>query len=413
MDALGQLEGKPMRVLIFTQYFAPEVTAARARIQPIAERLAASGHEVEVVCEVPNHPEGIVRDGYGGRPLIRRRMDGYGVRYVWVRTSPVKTTWSRLALYGTYAAAAALFGSLGPRPDVIMVSSPPLPAALGAALVAKRFRCPWVFDVRDLWPEAAVALGELTDPKVIGILEWLEHRLYRDADAIVTVTEPFRADIAAKVDDPDKITIVPNGTTRAWMRAGEVDVDRAELDMPADKFIWTYAGNLGIAQGLGAAIEAAARLGEGYQLQLVGTGPLRGALEAQAARLPVGTVVFRGLVQPDVAARYLRASDANLVSLGAQPELSKFVPSKLFDYCALGRPVILAAAGEPQRLAAAADAAIPIPPEDPDALVAALRKLHDQPALGRELGERGRGFAAQYLREVHVERLEAVLAGTA
>jgi glycosyltransferase involved in cell wall biosynthesis len=402
-----------LRILILSQYFTPEVTAARARVHPIAQHLAERGHEVEVICELPNHPEGVVHDGYRGKVQVRRELDGFGVRYVWVKTSPVKTTLSRLLLYGTYTASATVAGVLGKRPDAILVSSPPLPAAVAAMTIAKRFRVPWVMDVRDPWPEAAVALGELSDPRVIRLLEWLELRLYASAAAIITVTEPFRAGIGAKVDDPSKITIVPNGTTRKWIEAGKVDVDRAELDLPADRFVWTYAGNLGIAQGLGTAVEAAAELGDGFQLQLVGAGPVREKLEARAAELPPGSVVFRGLVEPEMAARYLRASDANLVSLGAQPELAKFVPSKLFDCCAVGRPVILSAAGEPQRLAAAADAALPIPPEDRGALVDALRALKDDPALRERLSTNGPKFAAEYLRESQVARLEAVLSGVA
>jgi glycosyltransferase involved in cell wall biosynthesis len=400
-----------LRILIFSQYFTPEVTAARARVHPIAQYLAERGHEVEVICEVPNHPEGIVQEGYRRRAMVRRRLDGFGVRYVWVRTSPVKTTLSRALLYGTYTAVATIAGAVGRRPDVVLVSSPPLPAATAAAAVAKRFRVPWVMDVRDPWPEAAVALGELSDARVVSMLERLERRLYASAAAIITVTEPFRRDIAAKVDDPAKITIVPNGTTRKWMEAGEADVDRAELEMPADRFVWTYAGNLGLAQGLEPAVEAAGELGDGFQLQLVGAGPVRERLEALAAKLPDGAVVFRGLVEPDLAARYLRASDANLVSLGAEPVLEKFVPSKLFDCCAVGRPVLLAAAGEPQRLAAESGAAIPIPPEDRAALVEALRGLREDPAAAAELGEKGRRFASGYLREDSVARLESVLAG--
>jgi glycosyltransferase involved in cell wall biosynthesis len=398
-----------LRILIFSQYFTPEVTAARARLHPIAQHLAERGHEVEVVCEVPNHPEGIVHDGYRGRPVVRREIDGFGVRYVWVKTSPVKTTASRLLFYGTYTLMGAVVGATGRRPDVVFVSSPPLPAAVAAATVARRFRVPWVMDVRDPWPEAAVALGELSNPRIVAWLERLERALYKSAAAIVTVTEPFRADIAAKVEDPGKITIVPNGTTRDWLAAGEVDVDRAELGLPGDRFVWTYAGNLGIAQGLSTAVAVAGRLGDRFQLQLIGAGPMKAQLEEQAAAQAPGSVVFHGLVQPEVAARYLRASDANLVSLGAQPELAKFVPSKLFDCCAVGRPVILSAAGEPQRLAAAADAALPIPPEDADALSEALRRLEGDPALRERLGANGRSFAAEYLREVQVAKLDGLL----
>jgi glycosyltransferase involved in cell wall biosynthesis len=398
-----------LRILIFTQYFTPEVLAPPARLHPIARILAERGHEVEVICEVPNYPEGIVQDGYRGRATVTREMDGFKVRYVWVRTSPVKTTRSRLLLYGSFMSSATVAGFLSPRPDLIFASSPPLFTAMAAMAAAKRHRVPWVMDVRDPWPEAAVALGELTNPRLIRIAERIERRLYASAAAIVTVTEPFRVDIAAKVDDPAKISIVPNGTSRMWLQAGEEEVDRDELGLGGERFLWTYAGNVGIAQGLDAAVDAAALLGDGFELLVIGAGPALADLQQRAAGLAPGSVSFRGMMQPAEAARHLRASDALLVPLGAQPALAKFVPSKLFDFCAVGRPVIVAAEGEAPRLAGEAGAALAVPPADPGALADAVRRLRDEPGLGEQLASRGREFAGGYLRERQVERLEKLL----
>lgn len=398
-----------MRVLIFSQYFTPEVLAPPARLHPIAATLARAGHEVEVVCEVPNYPDGIVKPEYRGRPVLRREIDGFKVSYVWVKTSPVKTTKSRLLLYATYALSSTLAGAISRRPDVVFASSPPLPVAAAGAAVAWRHRVPWVIDVRDPWPEAAVALGELTNPRVIDYAERLERRLYASAAAIVTVTEPFRQGIAAKVADPGKICVVPNGTTQLWLDAAKLEVDRGDLGMPADRFVCTYAGNIGLAQGIGAAIDGAALLDDGFQLQIIGDGPLLAEMKERAAKLPAGRVAFRGLMPPAEAARYLRASDANLVPLMASPEFEQFVPSKLFDCCAVGRPTVVSAAGESQRLAKAADAALAIPPEDPEALAGALRQLQADPELCKRLGSAGTTFAAGYLRERQVERLDGVL----
>ena len=398
-----------MRVLLFTQYFTPEVTAARARLQAFAEGLAARGHEVEVICEVPNHPEGIVREGFRGRALVRGRLDGYRVNYVWVRARPEKNFINRVLFYGTYAASATAAGLALRRPDVVLASSPPLPAGAAAAAVAAGRRAPFVLDVRDLWPEAAVILGELSDPRVIRLAERLELALYKRAAAITTVTEPFAREIAARVADASKIDLIPNGTTRTWLAAGQVEVDRAEVDLPEDRFVWLYAGNLGIAQGLEAAVDAAAALGEEFQLVLVGDGPERAALEARAAELPPGSVVFTGLVEPERAARYMRAANALLVSLDSQPALEKFVPSKLFDSCAVGRPVVLAAAGEAPRLASAADAALVVAPGDPEELAGAIRRLRNEPELTAQLERAGRAFAAEYLREDQIAKLEAIL----
>ena len=402
-----------MRILVFSQYFTPEVTAARARLHPIAKHLAERGHEVEVICEVPNHPEGVILDEFRRRAVVRREFEGFSVRYVWVSTSPVKTTWSRMRFYGSYALMASLIGCTSRRPDVIFVSSPPLPAAAAAAVAAKRFRVPWVFDVRDPWPEAAVALGELTSPSVIRAAEWLERRLYASAAAIVTVTEPFRADIATRTPNPAKIAVIPNGTTRLWLDAGAVDPDRSEFQLPTDRFVWTYAGNVGIAQGLEIAVDAAALLGDGFELMVVGSGPVLDQIRRRAEDRAPGRVSFKGLLQPEQAARFLRASDALLVPLAVKPELRKFVPSKLFDCCAVGRPVIVAADGEAARLAKASEAALVVPAGDAGALADGLRRLRDDVDLRERFSERGREFAARFLREDQIGNLEDLLASVA
>jgi glycosyltransferase involved in cell wall biosynthesis len=323
----------------------------------------------------------------------------------------MKTTSSRLLLYASYALSASVAGVIAPRPDVVFVSSPPLPAAAAAALVAARHRVPYVLDVRDPWPEVAVALGELTDPKMIRFAERLERRLYDRAAAIVTVTRPFLHHIAARTRSPEKIAIVPNGTTKLWLDMGSIEVDRASLGIPEDRFVWTYAGNVGIAQGLDSILDAAAQLGDEYQLRVIGEGPVLARLKERARALTPGSVEFTGLVEPALAARQLRASDAVLVPLGAHPTLVQFVPSKLFDACAVGRPVILAALGEPRRITEAAGAVLPVPPEDASALAAAVRRLREDRAFGRELALRGRAFAAHYQREMQAERLEQVLLG--
>ncbi len=402
-----------MRILLISQYFTPEVTAARVRLHAFAQGLAERGHDVEVVCELPNHPEGVVHDGYRRRAVVHREFDGFRVSYVYVSASPKKTFARRIALYGSFAASATIVASAMRRPDVIFVSSPPLPAAAAAAAAAKRHRVPWVFDVRDLWPEAAVVLGELNNPRAIRAAERLEHRLYESAAAITTVTESFRRSIARHLDDDTKIHLIPNGTTRAWLAAGEREPDRAGCGLAADRFAWLYAGNLGIAQGLETAIDAAAELGDGFELTLLGGGPVRAELEARAASLPAGIVRFVDPVQPEEAARYMRAADALLVPLADRPELAQFVPSKLFDCAAVGRPMIVAARGEAPRIAEDADAALVVAPGDAQALAAAVRRLRDEPDLSDRLAASARRLAGLYLRENQVLALERVLESVA
>jgi colanic acid biosynthesis glycosyl transferase WcaI len=398
-----------MRVLILSQFFPPEVGATQARVHAFAAGLAERGHAVEVICEVPNHPQGVIHSGFEGNLYARRRLGGFRVLYVWVYARPEKTFLTRLAFYGSYMATATAAGVLCDRPGVVFASSPPLPVGAAAAMIAARHSVPWVMDVRDLWPEAAVAMGELSNPTLLRMAEQLERRLYRSATAITATTGPFRDVIAGKVGRPEKVSLLPNGTSALWIEGAELEVDRSSLRLPPDVFLWTYAGNVGKAQGLDAAVDAAGLLGKGFRLLVLGDGPARAALEERAAARAIDAVEFRDQLPPAEALRYLRASDALLVPLAPDPVFQSFVPSKLFDFCAVARPVVLAAAGEARRLASEADAALAVTPGEPSELAAALQRLKADVGLQDRLSQAGRHFAAAHRREHQIDRLGEVL----
>jgi glycosyltransferase involved in cell wall biosynthesis len=397
-----------MRVLLFTQYFRPEITAGAMRTEAFADGLIARGHEVAVVCEVPSHPQGVIDPAFRGRIVFRSEEGGARVRRVWVYARPTKTAVSRIANYASYALMAAVVGFRGPRPDVVLASSPPLPVGSAAAAVARRFGVPWVLDVRDLWPDIAVVLGQLPEGPPLEAARRLERSLYRSASRITAVTEPFKEHIEAN-GGRGKVSVIYNGTGPTYLDVEGTEPDRGELGIPNDRFVLTYAGNVGIAQGLEAAVEAAGSLGDDFQLLLVGEGPRRPALEEMAARLPEGRVRFRDLVPPEQAARIMRASDALLVPLARNPELRAYVPSKLFDNCAIGRPVIVATGGEPERLVSESEAAICVPPEDAPALVGAVGELRGSKQRSAELSERAVAFARDHMRTAGVDDLERIL----
>ncbi|MGH2955375.1 MAG: glycosyltransferase family 4 protein, partial [Solirubrobacterales bacterium] len=368
-----------MRILIACQYFTPEITAGAMRLHAFAEGLSERGHEVEVISEVPSHPAGVVAEGYGGRLVDRRRMDGFEISYVWVRATPSKRARARLINYASYAASAATAGLFRRRADVILASSPPLSVGSVGSILARRHRAPWVLDIRDLWPDAAVALGEVSEGRLFRMSQRLERRLYGRASAITTTTEPFRRAIEDR-RGAGKVTVIPNGTTAEFLAIGEEDPDRGPLGGDG-AFTWIHAGNIGLFHGLETAVAAAGELGEGFRLVLLGQGSKRAEMERLAGELPAGSVTFMDPVPPDRAARLMRASDALLVSLGQFPGLEGMVMSKLYDSCAVGRPVVVAAPGETARVAEEAGAALCVPPGDPAALAAAVRRLRDHPSL--------------------------------
>lgn len=391
-----------MKILVLSQFYPPEIGATQTRVHVLASGLAERGHDVTVVCEVPNHPQGVVRPGYR-QPMVRRLMDGVHVVHVGVWVSPKKTTSSRLKFYGSYASAAVFAGAWFDHFDVIWASSPPLPVGAAAAILARRHRAPWVFDVRDLWPAAAAAMGELSNARALRVAERLEAWLYRDASAITAVTAPFIEHIAQRGGEP--IVLLPNGTTEFWFGDAGSEPKRASPAL----FTWTFAGNIGRAQGLAAAVKAAAILGREFELILLGDGPDKERLQKLAAGSPHARVRFLPQVPATDARSALQVSDALLVSLSAAPELAPFVPSKLFDYTATGRPVVLAARGEAARLANTAQCAYVVPPDSPEALATALRRLADDSPLRQRLALAGPAFARRHLRSSLIPVLEQVL----
>jgi glycosyltransferase involved in cell wall biosynthesis len=409
----GTDDSRRLRVKILTQHYVPEITAARFRLEAFARGLARKGHEVEVICAVPNHPEGVVRDGYRRRFMIKREVDGVPVRYVWMYASPKRTLTPRLGRYLSFAATSTLAGVVASRPDVVLASSPPTFVGAAGAAVAARHRVPWVFDVRDLWPQAAVAAGELSQGRMLQMAEWLERRLYRSAAGIVIASAGFEGHVS-RWADPAKITVVPNGTSQQALDAGAVNVTREEVALPKDGFVWLYAGNLGLLHGLEAVVDAAGELGPDYHLEMVGRGPMQQELEERSAS-GSGGISFRGLVEPTEAARLMRAADALIVSLDPHPDLAdKVVPMKLFDSAASGRPIVLSAGeGEARRLAEVSGAALCVDAGDPSAIAGAIRRLREDPELRRKLGGAGREFAVANAREGGIDALEAALISAA
>jgi glycosyltransferase involved in cell wall biosynthesis len=398
---------RPLRVLLLSQYFPPEVGATQSRLQAFAEHLAARGHDVTVVCEFPNHPHGVIPAAYRGRLVEDDRSNPYRVLRVWVRATTEKTQRTRVEFYLSYMTMAALVAPRVGRVDVVVATSPPLFTAVAGAAIARVMRAPLVLDVRDLWPAAAVSLGQLSHPVARRGSEAVERWLYREAAAVVAVTRPFCEHIDRVRRLPPRTAFVPNGTLDRFFDA-RPDGARERLGVGSDRHLATFAGNLGIAQALDTILGAAA-VDPGTDYVFLGDGPIRDQLMAQATSKGLDNVRFHEQVPLDEVPPFLAASDALLVTLSAHPTFASFVPSKLVDFLATGRPVVLAAAGEAARILSRAGGGVVVAPEQPSALAAAVRSLRHDPVRARELGARGRAFARTRLRAVQSERLEALL----
>ncbi|HZS25145.1 MAG TPA: glycosyltransferase [Gaiellaceae bacterium] len=398
---------RKLRVLIVSQYFPPEVGATQSRMQAFAEYLARRGHDVTVIAEFPNHPVGVVPPEYRGRLVEVDRSNPYKVVRVWVRASTEKTQRTRLSFYTSFMAMAALMSPLAGRADVVVATTPPLFTGLAGLAVARAMRAPFVLDVRDLWPAAATSLNQISGGVPTRVAELIERRLYRSASAVVAVTQPFCEHVDAIRGRPPATRLIPNGTLDRFFE----ETHRDRLGVPEDRYLVTFAGTLGIAQALPSAIDAAARVNGDADFAFVGEGPVKQIVEVKARGLT--NVHFHPQIALEEVTPVLAGSDALLVTLSAHPTFRQFVPSKLIDFMAVGRPVILAAAGESAALVEQSRAGVVVPPEDPDALAEAVRWLRAHPDEAAEMGRRGRAFARGRLRSAQAAELEELLLGLA
>jgi colanic acid biosynthesis glycosyl transferase WcaI len=403
-----------MRILYLSQYFPPEVGATQTRAYEMASHLVRCGHQVTMVTEVPNHPSGIIPPAYRGKLYERAELDGIDVIRVWVKASPQKTFAARMAFYGTYMLSASLAGlCLGRGPyDILYATSPPLFVG-GAGLTLNYLRrIPLVFEVRDLWPESAVALGELTNPRAVALAGKLEEMCYNRARYIVVVTEGIRRRLEER-GFGRKLILIPNGANTHRFRpepeAGAVFRRQMGLDA---KFLVVYAGIHGLAQGLDRVVEAAWLLRQDPDVHFlfVGEGPKKADLVAQQERLGLANITMLAEQPRSTIPAILSAADVALVPLRRLELFRGALPSKMFDAWACACPILLGIDGEAREVLEQSGAGRFVEPEDPAAMAQAIVTLRQEPGRLREYGEKGRRFVeAHYSREHLAARLEELL----
>lgn len=392
-----------MHILLVSQYYAPEVGATQNRMLAFVEELQRAGHQVTVVCEQPNHPQGVFHPGYGRRPLQRERAERLTIKRLWVAASPHKTTLRRLSFYATFAAGAFGLTATARGIDLVFATSPPLPGALAAAAAARLRGVPIVVDVRDLWPAAAEALGELSDRRVIRAFERAERWLYRTSAAVSATTRPFCRHIDSVAGGP-VATHIPNG-------ALDELVALPARPAPADgRFRIGYFGNFGIAQGLGIVLDAAQALsGQAIEFTLVGAGPLEQELRSRVAQLGLTNVVVRPTVETRQVGELLLSCHALLVPLRDHRLLDDFIPSKLYDAMAVGRPAIVAARGEAASFVTEHGFGVVVDPENGHQLAQAAQRLSNDRELADRLGEAGKRSCSEFARFAQAVRLRTLL----
>ena len=399
-----------MRILFLTDNFVPESNAPAIRTFEHAKRWVERGADVTILTGAPNFPSGITFPGYRNALWQSEVIDGIKIVRVWTFMVPNHGVTLRLLDFLSFMISSLIVGLFLKKPDIIVGTSPQFFTVVSAWILAKCKRRPFIFEIRDIWPDSVFAV----DLKVAGCLVSLASRtatfLYRQADGIIVVTKATLEFLVSRGIDPVKIFLIPNGVNlRRFEGACEKDDKLAESLGISGKFVIGYIGTHGMAHGLEALVEAA-RAAEGKEefsdlyFITVGSGACFEDLKRQAIGLSNFSMI--GQIKHDDIFRYWGMLDATVIHLRDAPLFRTVIPSKLFEAMAAGVPVLHGVRGESEGIVESKKIGISFTPQDPVSLLKAVREIRSHEGYG-QLKNNCLESAKDYDREIFADTMLA------
>jgi colanic acid biosynthesis glycosyl transferase WcaI len=386
-----------MRILIYSYNYYPEPIGIAPLMTELAEGLAKRGHLVRIVTGMPNYPERRVYDGYRNQLYCTEERNGVTIQrsYIWIRPKPGLLT--RILFDGSFVVTSLGQALNGWRPDVVLLTVPPLPVAVPASLLGWLYSCPVILNLQDILPEAAVHVGLLKNKIAIRVFEALEKYAYRTATAISVITPEFSENLMNKGVPAQKLHCIPNWVNTSFIRPLlKENTQFRTTHQLQDKFVVLYSGNIALTQGLETVIDAASHLQHipDIVIVIVGESKSLDRLKAYCQERNVENVLLLPFQPREQLPDMLSAADVGLV-VQKQSVISFNMPSKIQTLLASGCPIV---ASVPSSNAAAqtvlrSGGGIVVEAENPTHLADAILHLYQNPATVKALGLQGRRYA--------------------
>jgi colanic acid biosynthesis glycosyl transferase WcaI len=399
-----------LRIAVLCPHFHPDTAPTGAVMTRIVQELAALGHQIHVITSLPWYRGHAVEAGWDGKWVRRERTEWGSISRVNPFAGADKRNIARRAAgFAGFGALAGLTSLRGGRVDGVIAMSPPLTMGLTGWATHLVRRGPLIFNIQDVFPDAAVRTGAITNERLIKAAGELERISYSRAAAITVLSDDLRENVAAKVRPAkqSRVRVIPNFVDTEFIRPQDrMTPLRRELRIGSEPVV-LYAGNVGFSQSLEMVIETA-RTMAGVTFLINGDGAARRALEEQAAGLR--NVRFSGYQPIERLPEVLATGDIHIVPLKSGLGTVS-VPSKTYSILAAGRPVLAAIdpGTEVPRIIDAARAGISVAPDDPLAFRTALQQLLDDPAGRNEMAVHGRRWVEAAASPASVARMYAEL----
>ena len=413
-----------MKILYVSQYFPPEMGAPAARAAELARYWVEDGHEVTVLTGFPNHPTGVVAADYRRkfrRLVMRENVRGVNVVRTWLFPFPNRKAYERMLNYSSFCASASTTGMFVSRPDVLIATSPQLLVGISGWWLARTKGVPFVFEVRDLWPESLTAVGMGNSNSMLNrSLGSVAGFLYKCSEHIVVVTPAFQEYLIRNWKVPaTKISVVENGVESDLFnpRVNNADL-RRELGAEG-KFVVGYVGTMGMAHGLETVVQAATELqrtAPNVLFLMVGEGSDKERVVNLARSQGLTNMHFVGQQTREKIPEFISISDTCLVLLKKAEVFKTVIPTKMLEFMSCARSVILGVDGQARKIMDQAGAGVYVEPENAAALVQVIMRLAANPILRETLGRNGRRhivehFSRRQTANAYIAVLEGILDG--
>jgi glycosyltransferase involved in cell wall biosynthesis len=358
-----------MKILFVTDNFFPEVNAPASRTYEHCKEWVSKGHEVTVITGVPNFPRGKVFDGYRNKVYQKQILNGITVIRVWTFISANDGFFFRTLDYISFMITATIAGLCMKKHKVIIGTSPQFFTVMATYCISRIRRVPYIFELRDLWPESLHAVGVMKKSFIYNCLEKIELFLYRKSLLIISVTNSFKKILISRGIPADKIIVITNGVDLSNFRKVPKDSNLLKELGWEEKFVAGYIGTLGMAHALETIINCAEIIekdhkNSGIVFLFLGNGAKKNILEKLVVEKGLSNIKFVETVPKDEVSRYWSILDVSIIHLSRSPLFETVIPSKIFESMGMGIPILHGVAGESADIIESNQAGLLFTPED-------------------------------------------------
>ena len=339
-----------MRILFITDNFPPEVNAPATRTHEHCLEWIKRGAEVIIITGAPNFPHGKVYNGYRNKFYKKENIDGIEVIRVWSYITSNSGFTKRVLDYFSFAFMAFWVG-LFQKHDVVIATSPQFFTTWAGWGISKIRRKPWVFELRDLWPESIRTVGAMKHERALDWLEKIELGLYKDANKVVAVTDAFKSNLIKRGIDQDKIEVVTNGSNIDLFFSREKDYGLLQSLNLENKFIIGYIGTHGMSHSLDFIVQSISKIDDkNIHFLFIGDGSMKSKIIEIASALSLKNITFLEPIAKEDVPRYLSIVDVSLAPLIRSDTFKTVIPSKIFEASAMQKPTLLGVEGQAKEI---------------------------------------------------------------